>query len=162
MVVRTGAQLGAPRPSSSPVMASTLAGSTSTQYVPWLLDPWLRRARVVRASAPATTVSAHLVALPLLPPSSPRSCGVVHDDCSGATFSTAPSCLPAAILSLHCTRVPFAGYRSSPPGMSWPPVISRFKCFRRMFSSISSRCCICCNDYIHILQVYVSCYEHMF
>jgi hypothetical protein len=162
MVVRTGAPLGAPRPSSSPVMASTLAGSTTTRFVPWLLDSRLRRAHVVRASAPATTVSAHLVALPLLPPSSPRSCGVVHDDCSGAMVSTSPSCLPAAILPLYCTRAPFAGYCSSPPGMSWPPVISCFKCFRRMFSSISSRCCICCNDYIRMLQVYVSYYEHMF
>jgi hypothetical protein len=161
MVVRTGAPLGAPRLSSSLAKASTLAGSTTTRFVPY--GSWTHGCIVsVWHSRSCHHSLRSLVALPLLPPSSPRSCSVVHDDCSGATFSTAPSCSPAAILPLHCNKASFAGSRSSPLGMLWPPVISCFKCFRRMFSSVSSRCCICCNGYIYMLQVYVSCYEHIF
>jgi hypothetical protein len=112
--------------------------------------------------APATTVSAHLVALLLLPLSYPCRCGVVHSDCSGAVFSTAPSCPLAAMLPPHYTRAPLAGYRSSPPGKSWPSAMLCFKCFRRMFSRVSSRYCVCYHGYICMLQVYVSCYKNMF
>jgi hypothetical protein len=37
-----------------------------------------------------------------------------------------------------------------------------FRCFRHMFSSVSSGCCICCNDYICMLHTYVLCCKHMF
>jgi hypothetical protein len=131
-----------------------LADSTTTWFVPWLLDPRPRHARV---------------ALPLLPPSSPRRCGVVHGDCSGVTFSTAPSCPPGAILPLHRTRAPLVGYRSSPLGRPWPPAISCFKCFRRMFVSVLFGCCVCCNVYIRMLQcmfhvtsISFRCFKRMF
>jgi hypothetical protein len=126
---------------------------------------------VVRATAPEptpmsctcgtptpATVSAHPVALLLLPPGSPRRRGVVHGDSSGAAFSTAPSCPPAAILPLHCSRAPLAGYRCSPPGRPWPPVMMCFKCFRRMFSSVSSRCCVCCKRMFHDASICFKCF----
>jgi hypothetical protein len=72
------------------------------------------------------------------------------------------TCPAASILPLHCTRAPLAGYRISPPHRPWPPAISCFKCFRRMFSSVSFGCCECCNGYKHMLQMYVSSYKHMF
>jgi hypothetical protein len=74
-------------------------------------------------------------------------------------LSTAQSRLLAAILALHCTQASLAGYRSSPQGRPWPPAMP---CFRCMCSSVSFGCCVCCNDYIHMLQAYVSCCEHMF
>jgi hypothetical protein len=92
----------------------------------------------------------------------PCRCSMVHEDCSGAMFSTAPSCPPAAILSLHYTRAPLASSRNFPPGRPWTPMISCFKCFRCMFSSASFGCCVYCNGYIRMLQAYVSCYKHMF
>jgi hypothetical protein len=54
---------------------------------------------------------------------------VVHGDCYGTAFSTTPSRLSVAILSLHCTRAPLAGSRSSPPGRPRPPPMVCFKCF---------------------------------
>jgi hypothetical protein len=54
---------------------------------------------------------------------------MVHGDYSGAAFFTAPSCLPPAILPLHCTREPLAGYRSSPPGKPWPLTTPCFQVF---------------------------------
>jgi hypothetical protein len=33
----------------------------------------------------------------------------------------------------------------------WLPVMSCFKCFRNTFSSVLSRCCLCCNSYIYML-----------
>jgi hypothetical protein len=35
------------------------------------------------------------------------------------------------------------------------PCFKCFGCFRRMFSNISSKHCICCNGYIRMLQSYV-------
>jgi hypothetical protein len=67
------------------------------------------------APTPATTVSAHLVALLLLPPSSPHRCGVVHSDSSGAAFSIALARLAPFSLStaperrLLATAVPHIG-----------------------------------------------------
>jgi hypothetical protein len=131
-----------------------LADLTTTRFVPRLLDPRPRHA---------------CVALLLLPPSSPRRCGVVHGDCSSVTFSTAPSCPPGAILPLYCTRASLVGYRSSPPGRLWPSAISCFKCFRRMFLSVSFGRCVCCNVYIHMLQrlfhvtsISFRCFKRMF
>jgi hypothetical protein len=111
--------------------------------------------------------------------------------CSGAAFFTAPSCLPAPILPLHCTRTPFVGYCSSSRSSPWPPpppcfkffqvfqkyvfkyfiwILSMlqwlytyvssicFSCFRRMCSSVLSRCCRsiseCCITCM--LKTYVS------
>ena len=159
MVVHTGSPLDAPRPSSSPAMASTLAGSTTTWFVPRLLDLRPHRARV---------------ALPLLPPPSlltqwcSHSCHrVLHADVVWSTATPlarhSPSHLAARLPpSSLCTRAPLAGYCSSPQGRPWPPTISCFKCFRRMFSSVSFGCCECCNGYICMLQTYVSYYKQMF
>jgi hypothetical protein len=36
-----------------------------------------------------------------------------------------------------------------------PPAMPCFKCFRRIFSSVLSGFCICCNGYIRILQAYI-------
>jgi hypothetical protein len=60
--------------------------------------------------------------------SSSQRC-VVHNNCSGTSFFTAPSRLSTAILPLHCTRA-FASYRSSPLGRPWLPATLCFKCFR--------------------------------
>ena len=128
MVIRTGAPLDAPRSSSSPAIASTLAGSTTTRFVPRLLDPQPRRARV---------------ALPLLPPPSPltwwRSCPctrVLHGDAAWSTATapvrqSPPHQMPHPPSPLHPSAL--AGYRSSPPSRPWQPVMSCFKCFRRIF-----------------------------
>jgi hypothetical protein len=92
-------------------------------------------------------------------PSSPSQHGVVHGDCSSATFFIAPSRLPAAILPLHCTQVPLMVYRISTSGRPWlpaTPCVLLFQVFQKLFSSVSSGYCICCNGYIHMLQVYVS------
>jgi hypothetical protein len=75
---------------------------------------------------------------------------VVHGHYSCAAFFTAPSRSSTAILPLHGTRAPLTGYHSSPPGRSCPPVIPCFRCFRSMFSSVSSGCYICCNGYIYV------------
>jgi hypothetical protein len=42
------------------------------------------------------------------------------------------------------------------------PCFKCFGCFRRMFSNISSKHCICCNGYIRMLQSYVSFCKHIF
>jgi hypothetical protein len=82
-------------------------------------------------------------------PSSSSRCSMVHDDCSRCSSP----CLAA------CTQVPLAGYCSSLLGRPCPPPTSCssvFRCFISMFSSVKSGYCLCCNDYIHMLQVYVS------
>jgi hypothetical protein len=89
------------------------------------------------------------------PSSSSRRRGMVHGDYSSATFFTTPSRLPTAILPLHCTWAPLAGYRNSPQVWPWSPVAPCFVSgvFQKLFSSVSS---VCCNGYIRMLQVYVS------
>jgi hypothetical protein len=85
---------------------------------------------------------------------------VVHGVCSGAAFFIVASRLPAVILLLHCTQAPLAGYRNSPLSRPWPPMTLChkyvFRCFRTMFSSVSSGYCLYCNGYIRMLQVYIS------
>jgi hypothetical protein len=91
------------------------------------------------------------------PSSSSGQRSVVHSGCSGAVFFTVPSRLPAAILPLHYTQASLAGCRSSPPGRPWPLATPCFKCFqgfRNMFSFVSFRYCLRCNDYIHMLLVF--------
>ena len=92
------------------------------------------------------------------PPSSSTWRGVVHGDCADATFFTIPSRLPAAILPLHCTWVLLVGYRSFPPGRPWMPAAPCFVSgvFQKLFPSVPSVRCVCCNGYIRMLQVYVS------
>jgi len=92
------------------------------------------------------------------PPSSSTWRGVVHGDCADATFFTIPSRLPAAILPVHGTWAPLTGYRSSPPGRPWMPAAPCFVSgvFQKLFPSVPSVRCVCCNGYIRTLQVYVS------
>jgi hypothetical protein len=80
---------------------------------------------------------------------------VVHIDCSGTAFFTTSSRLPAAILSLHCTRVLLVGYRSSPAGRQWLPVAPCFisSVFQKLFSSISCFILMLQKDMMfHMLQ----------
>jgi hypothetical protein len=65
-----------------------------------------------------------------------------------------------------------AGYRSSPPSRLWPSVTPCSKCFRHLrliFLSVSSgcvkvylRCCIFCNDNVHVTVVCFKYFRHMF
>jgi hypothetical protein len=96
---------------------------------------------------------------------------VVHSNCSGTAFFTASSCLPTAILPLHCTQASFASYRSSPPGRPWLPATLRFKCFRYfksyfqvfhpdiayvavLYTYVESICFKCFSRFRHMFQVF--------
>ena len=94
-----------------------------------------------------------------LPPSSSSRHSVAHGDSALARCSSPrpAACLPPSSLStaperrLLATAVP----HQVGCGRRRCRVSSVFRCFISMFSSVSSRYCICCSGYICTLQVYV-------
>ena len=94
-----------------------------------------------------------------LAPSSSSRRGVVHGDCSGAAFFTAPSRLLAAILPLHYTRALLVGYHGSPPGRPCPPMTSCFKWFQ-VFQKYVFKCLSMLQWlYTHIASIYFKCFS---
>ena len=81
-------------------------------------------------------------------------------DCSSVALFTTPSRLLAAILPLHCTRAPFTGYRSSPPGWPWLPA-APCVCFNCV-SEVIFKCFICMLRMLQWLHTYVAsiCFKH--
>ena len=135
-----------------PLFPHPFSNQVSMPASPRLAPPRPRYRRLLSCLPTATHHS---------PPSSTSRHGMVHSDCLTApTWRCSPhpaACLPPSSLStaperhLLATAVPHQvghGCRRRHVFVS--------TVFQKLFSSVSSVCCVCCNGYIRMLQVYVS------